>query len=90
MGKPWERIERAKLAELVSKNGEFDGQSLKRENLVELREMFEKDLRWVLDDDVDVEDDGGLLPREKPARDRDPSKRWRNEKEAIRFLVDRF
>ncbi|XP_021274126.1 pentatricopeptide repeat-containing protein At5g67570, chloroplastic [Herrania umbratica] len=90
VGKPWERIERAKLAELVSENGEFDGESLKRENLVELREIFEKDLRWVLDDDVDVEDDGGLLPSERPAKDWDPSKRWRNEKEAIRFLVNRL
>ncbi|XVE82943.1 hypothetical protein DITRI_Ditri16bG0045700 [Diplodiscus trichospermus] len=90
VGKPWERIERAKLLELVSKNEEFHGDSLKKENLVELREMFEKDLRWVLEDDIDVEDDDWLLPSEKPAQDWDPSKRWRNEKEAIRFLVDRL
>lgn len=90
MGKPWERIERANLRELLSRNEEFHGESLKRENLVELREMLEKDLRWVLEDDVDVEDNDWLPQSEKPARDWDPSKRWRNEKEAIRFLVNRF
>ncbi|XP_022739855.1 pentatricopeptide repeat-containing protein At5g67570, chloroplastic [Durio zibethinus] len=90
VGKPWERIEAAKLREFVSKNEDFHGETLKRENLVELREMFEKDLRWVLEDDVDVEDDDWLLPSKKPILDRDPSKRWRNEKEAIRFLVDRL
>ncbi|XVF17516.1 hypothetical protein REPUB_Repub10bG0129600 [Reevesia pubescens] len=89
VGKPWERIERAKLAELVSKNEEFHGEGLKRENLVELREMFEKDLRWVLEDDVDVDGDDDWQSK-KPARDWDPYKRWRNEKEAIRFLVDRL
>ncbi|GMJ03848.1 embryo defective 1408, DELAYED GREENING 1, EMBRYO DEFECTIVE 246, thermo sensitive leaf color 1 [Hibiscus trionum] len=88
VGKPWERIEGAKLQDLVSE--EFNGVSLKRENLKELREMFEEDLRWVLDDDVEVEDDGWLLPTDKQEQDLDPSKRWRNEKEAIRFLVDRL
>ncbi|OMO56462.1 hypothetical protein CCACVL1_26532 [Corchorus capsularis] len=90
VGKPWERIERAELAELVSKTGEFEGEGLKTENLVDLREMFEKDLRWVLDDDVDVEEDDWLLTSGKPEREWDPSKRWRNEKEAIRFIVDRL
>ncbi|OMP01796.1 hypothetical protein COLO4_11581 [Corchorus olitorius] len=90
VGKPWERIERAELAELVSKTGEFDGEGLKTENLVELREMFEEDLRWVLDDDVDVEEDDWLLTSGKPEREWDPSKRWRNEKEAIRVIVDRL
>ncbi|KAK8482327.1 hypothetical protein V6N13_123978 [Hibiscus sabdariffa] len=90
VGKPWERIEGAKLRDLVSENEEFHGESLNRENLKDLREMFQEDLRWVLEDDVDVEDDGWLLPADKQERDFDPSKRWRNEKEAIRFLVDRL
>ncbi|XP_012491972.1 pentatricopeptide repeat-containing protein At5g67570, chloroplastic [Gossypium raimondii] len=89
-GKPWERIEGPKLRDLVSENEELHGESLKRQNLKELREMFEEDLRWVLEDDVDVEDDDCLLPTEKQMQDLDTSKRWRNEKEAIRFLVDRL
>lgn len=89
-GKPWERIEGPKLRDLVSEDEEFHGESLKRQNLKELKEMFEEDLRWVLEDDVDVEDDDCLLPTEKQMQDLGPSKRWRNEKEAIRFLVDRF
>ncbi|XP_039032040.1 pentatricopeptide repeat-containing protein At5g67570, chloroplastic isoform X2 [Hibiscus syriacus] len=90
VGNPWERIEGAKLRDLASENEEFHGERLKRQNLKELREMFEEDLRWVLEDDVEVEEDDWLLPAEKQERDLDPSKRWRNEKEAIRFLVDRL
>lgn len=64
-----------------------------REELDDLREMFEirrrDELRWVLDDDVEVEKEwldhgGGELRREPPRR------RKRNETEVLRFLVERF
>ncbi|GLT75389.1 hypothetical protein SLA2020_471200 [Shorea laevis] len=88
VGKPWERTEKTKLLELASGDREFDGEGLKRENLGELREMFEKDLRWVLDDDVEVEGKDLLQRRDKQAWD--PARRWGSEKEAIRVLVVRL
>lgn len=85
VGNPWEGIERVKLKELVSgvRREEVSGGELKKENLKELKKILEKDLRWVLEDDVDVEEYD--LDKEF-----DPAKRWRNEGEAVRVLVDRF
>lgn len=85
LGKPWERIERLKFRQLASQSKEFAGDNLKRENLRELKEMFEKDLNWILDDDVQV---GSHDLAEKV--EWEPEKRWRSEAEAIRVLVDRF
>lgn len=89
IGKPWERIERLKFRELASESKEFGGENLKRENLRELKQMFEKDMNWVIDDDIEVENDG-YWSLESETRDWDPAKRWRNEAEAIRVLVNRF
>ncbi|VYS71724.1 unnamed protein product [Arabidopsis thaliana] len=85
VGNPWEGIERVKLKELVSgvRREEVSAGELKKENLKELKKILEKDLRWVLDDDVDVEEFD--LDKEF-----DPAKRWRNEGEAVRVLVDRL
>ncbi|KAL5755095.1 hypothetical protein ACOSP7_023315 [Xanthoceras sorbifolium] len=88
IGNPWERIERLKFRELASGSKEFVGDNLKRENLRELKHMFEEDLNWVLDNDIQVDDDHGSLGGEN--REWDPAKRWRNEAEAIRVLVDRL
>ncbi|KAG5241031.1 pentatricopeptide repeat-containing protein [Salix suchowensis] len=88
VGKPWERIERVKLKEIGSGSREFNGGKLKRENLRELKEIFEGNLKWVLDDDIDVEDSDWL--RSGGEEKWDPAKRWRGEGEAIRFLVDRL
>lgn len=87
VGNPWERIERIKFRELASGSNEFVGDNLKKENLRELRLMFQEDLNWVLDNDIqELEEDGGGGESVK----RDPVKRWRNDGEAIRVLVDRF
>ncbi|CAK7339749.1 unnamed protein product [Dovyalis caffra] len=88
VGKPWERIERVKLKEIGSGSREFNGNKLKRENLRELKEIFEGNLKWVLDDDIDLEDKDWL--RSDSEQKWDPAKRWRGEGEAIRFLVDRL
>lgn len=88
VGKPWERIERVKLKEIGSGSREFNGGKLKRENLRQLKEVFEGNLKWVFDDDIDVEDSDWL--RSGSEEKWDPAKRWRGEGEAIRFLVDRF
>ncbi|KAJ6678841.1 hypothetical protein OIU85_009316 [Salix viminalis] len=88
VGKPWERIERVKLKEIGSGSREFNGGKLKRENLRELKEIFEGNLKWVLDDDIDVEDSDWL--RSGGEEKWDPAKRWRGEGEAIRFIVDRL
>lgn len=85
VGKPWERIERLKFRQLSSESKEFAGDNLKRENLRELKEMFEKDLNWVFDDDVQLGSDDFAKNVEWH-----PEKRWRSEAEAIRVLVDRF
>jgi hypothetical protein len=53
-----------------------------------LKEVFEGNLKWVFDDDIDVEDSDWL--RSGSEEKWDPAKRWRGEGEAIRFLVDRF
>ncbi|XP_021908248.1 pentatricopeptide repeat-containing protein At5g67570, chloroplastic, partial [Carica papaya] len=88
VGKPWEGIERVRLKELASsRNGEFNGDKLRRENLRELMEMLERDLQWVLEDDVDVE---GIDRFGSENREYDPAKRWASEGESIRVLVDRL
>ncbi|CAA7034633.1 unnamed protein product [Microthlaspi erraticum] len=89
VGNPWEGIERVRLKELVSgvRREEVSGGKLRKENLKELKKILEQDLRWVLDDDVDVEE-YALAGNED--RDFDPAKRWRNEGEAVRVLVDRL
>ncbi|KAF2295572.1 hypothetical protein GH714_033221 [Hevea brasiliensis] len=88
VGRPWESIERARLREFASGNKEFNGPKLKTENLRELKEIFEDGLTWVLDNDIEIEDDGWLRSENK--REFDPFKRRRNDREAIRFLVNRL
>ncbi|KDP32082.1 hypothetical protein JCGZ_12543 [Jatropha curcas] len=88
VGKPWERIERVSLRELASGSKEFNGDALKKENLRELKEVFEEGLNWVLDNDIEVENDDWL--RKDNQWQWDPTKRRRSDKEAIRFLVDKL
>lgn len=87
VGRPWERLDSVEIATL---SAEYGGEKLKREELRELGQMFEsrrrEELRWVLDDDVELKEE--WLEGEK--RPWDPSKRRRCEAEVIRFLVDRF
>lgn len=87
VGRPWESIERAKLREVASGSKEFNGPKLKTENLRELKENLEDGLTWVLDNDIELEDDGWL--RSENQRQFDPVKRRRSDKDAIRFLVNR-
>ncbi|KAK0575081.1 hypothetical protein LWI29_033735 [Acer saccharum] len=84
-GKPWERIERLKFRELASGSKEFVGHNLKKENLRELKQMFEEDLNWVLDNDIQLDDDYGSLGGEN--WEFDPAKRWRSEADAIREFI---
>ncbi|CAI9111267.1 OLC1v1011446C1 [Oldenlandia corymbosa var. corymbosa] len=87
VGKPWERLDRFKLRELASESTEYDGGKLKIEHLRELSDIMEGErgkLRWLLDDDVEVED--GWLQSEtstwKPPK--------QSEGEAIPIFLDRF
>ncbi|XP_050205412.1 pentatricopeptide repeat-containing protein At5g67570, chloroplastic [Mercurialis annua] len=92
VGMPWERIERVKLREIASGSNEFDGgNKLRVETLRELKEVFEDGLKWVLDNDIEFEggDDGQFLSSENQSQ-YDPTKRSRNDKEEIRFLVSRL
>ncbi|KAL5556786.1 hypothetical protein UlMin_039022 [Ulmus minor] len=90
VGKPWERVESVCFRELASSSGEYGGDKLRREELGELRRMFEarkrEELQWVLDDDVEVQEEW----LESGKRSWEPSKRRRSEVEVIRFLVDRL
>ncbi|KAF3439065.1 hypothetical protein FNV43_RR17340 [Rhamnella rubrinervis] len=90
VGMPWKRLERVGFRELASASTEYKGEKLKREELRELKEMFEsrkrQGLQCVLDDDVEIREE--WLDGEK--RVWNPMKRRRSEDEVIRFLVDRL
>ncbi|KAJ8765584.1 hypothetical protein K2173_014706 [Erythroxylum novogranatense] len=89
VGRPWERIEKVKLREIAGgSNGFYGGTVLKRQNLRDLKQVFEDDLRWVLDNDIEFEDGSWLNDQNQPTWD--PTKRKRSEKEAIGFLVARL
>ncbi|XP_025014237.2 pentatricopeptide repeat-containing protein At5g67570, chloroplastic isoform X1 [Ricinus communis] len=89
VGRPWERIERVKLREIVSGSNQFNGNKLNVESLRELKENFEDGLNWVLDNDIELENNDDWLSSENQWQ-YDPAKRRRNDKEEIRFLVDRL
>ncbi|XP_059641335.1 pentatricopeptide repeat-containing protein At5g67570, chloroplastic [Cornus florida] len=89
IGKPWERLERVGLRELASASKEHAAHKLKSEHLRELSEILEKErdqFRWLLDDDIELEE--GWLEKER--RSQAPLKRRRDEGEEIRFLVDKL
>lgn len=85
VGKPWER---PGFKEVLNASVEYSGERLKREHLRELGEILEKrgEVRWLLDDDVEVEQGSSGGER----REWNPSRRRRSDAEAIRFLVDRY
>lgn len=90
MGVPWDGIQKIQFLEAVRWDKEFGGGKLGKESLMELKEMFEArkmdDLKWVLDDDVEVNEDWVNGENESQ-----PIKtRKRGEAEVIRFLVDRL
>lgn len=91
VGVPWERIERVRLREIAGGSEGSGGNKLKKESLRELGEMFEErsreELRWVLDDDMELEGIGLESERSRW----DPMKRrTRTEDETIAFLVKRL
>ncbi|CAN1777477.1 Pentatricopeptide repeat-containing protein At5g67570, chloroplastic, partial [Linum perenne] len=88
VGRPWESMDRVRLKEVASGSKEFDGGKLKRENLMELKETFQGNLTWLLNDDVDFEDDE--TERSVKESNWEPSIRKRSEGEAIRFLVHKL
>ncbi|KAG2327183.1 hypothetical protein Bca52824_009911 [Brassica carinata] len=92
VGNPWEGIERVRLKELVSgvRREEVSGGKSRKENLKELKKILEQDLRWVLEDDVDDVEGYDSPARNDDVGVFDPAKRWRNEGEAVRVLVDRL
>eukprot|EP00268_Persea_americana_P006492 TRINITY_DN12340_c1_g1_i8.p1 TRINITY_DN12340_c1_g1~~TRINITY_DN12340_c1_g1_i8.p1 ORF type:complete len:847 (-),score=171.96 TRINITY_DN12340_c1_g1_i8:609-3104(-) len=93
LGLPWEGAKGIALRELASGSGEFAGDKLKGEGLVELKEMLterkSKDYRWLLDDDLEeegFEEEQNLIKRGK---DFSP-KRHIGDNERIRMLIDRL
>ncbi|XP_065873700.1 pentatricopeptide repeat-containing protein At5g67570, chloroplastic [Euphorbia lathyris] len=90
VGRPWEMIEKVKLKEIAGDSKEFNGDKLKMENLRELKEIFEDGLKWVLDNDIEIEEEGDDSLWSQNRRLWDPTKRRCSDKQAIRFLVDRL
>ncbi|XP_047310589.1 pentatricopeptide repeat-containing protein At5g67570, chloroplastic [Impatiens glandulifera] len=89
VGKPWERLEKTRLIEILSDKSEYPGDKLKPEHLRELSRFLEKDredFRWLLDDDIEFEE--GWLEKEQYKFE--PTRRQRSEEETIQFLVDKL
>ncbi|KAH7511218.1 hypothetical protein FEM48_ZijujUnG0037000 [Ziziphus jujuba var. spinosa] len=90
VGMPWQKLERVGFRELASASNEYKGEKLKREELRDLKEMFEsrkrEELQLVLDDDIEIKEE--WFDGEQRAWD--PLKRRRSEVETIRFLLDRL
>ncbi|RVX23121.1 Pentatricopeptide repeat-containing protein, chloroplastic [Vitis vinifera] len=84
----WEAVERPGFKEILNGSVEYGGERLKREHLRELSEILEKrgEVRWLLDDDVEVEQ--GSSGNER--RGWSPARRRGGDADAIRFLVDRL
>jgi len=90
VGKPWEGVEKVELLKRMKVNNEHRGEKLKRESLIELREMFRErkmdELKWVFEDDIEINqvwfDESNDGERKKTSK--------RSEVQVVRFLVDRF
>ncbi|CAI0405529.1 unnamed protein product [Linum tenue] len=87
-GRPWEKMGKVKLREISGRCKDFDRGKPKRENLRELKEIFEGNLKWVLDDDIDFEDDD--FSRTENETNLEPSRRKCSEGETIQFLVNKL
>lgn len=90
LGLPWEGAKGIALRELASGSGEFGGDKLKGEGLVELREMLaqrkSEDYRWLLEDDLEK----GGFEEDVIKRGKDFStKRQIGDDDRIRMLIDR-
>ncbi|CAJ2635266.1 unnamed protein product [Trifolium pratense] len=88
VGKPWEGVEKVEFLERVKVNKDNGGGKLKRESLMELKEMFLErkmdELKWVFDDDLEIDE----AWFDENSYEKKTSKR--SEVKVVRFLVDRF
>ncbi|KAE9614240.1 putative tetratricopeptide-like helical domain, pentacotripeptide-repeat region of PRORP [Lupinus albus] len=91
-GKPWEGLRKIEFLERVRVKEECGGEKIKRESLKELKEMFGgrklDELKWVFDDDIEIEE--GWFNGESETLGGEKKRRKRSESEVIRFLVDRL
>jgi len=90
VGKPWEGVEKVEFLERMKVNNEHRGDKLKRESLIELKEMFRErkidELKWVFEDDIEINE--VWLAENDDGKRKKTSKR--SEVQVVRFLVDRF
>ncbi|CAJ2635264.1 unnamed protein product [Trifolium pratense] len=88
VGKPWEGVEKVEFLERVKVNKDNGGGKLKRESLMELKEMFLErkmdELKWVFDDDLEIDE----AWFDENSYEKKTSKR--SEVKVVRFLVDRL
>ncbi|KAK2356840.1 Pentatricopeptide repeat (PPR) superfamily protein [Trifolium repens] len=60
VGKPWEGVEKVEFLERMKVSEDNGGGKLKRESLMELKEMFRErkmdELKWVFDDDLEIDE----------------------------------
>ncbi|XP_028772775.1 pentatricopeptide repeat-containing protein At5g67570, chloroplastic [Neltuma alba] len=91
VGRPWDALKKVEFLQLA-RTKEYGGEKLRKESLKELKEMFEArkldELRWALDDDIEVNEDWLSGENENQAAGRKTRKR--SEAEVIRFLVNRL
>lgn len=92
VGRPWEGLKKVEFLELTRANKEYGGEKLSKDSLKELKEMFEArkrdELQWVLDDDIELNEDWFNGENERLGVGK--KRRKRSEAEVIRFLVNRF
>ncbi|XP_057966184.1 pentatricopeptide repeat-containing protein At5g67570, chloroplastic isoform X2 [Malania oleifera] len=89
VGTPWEGLERVRWKELSSASKEYGGDRPKVKHLRELGDFLEQkreELRWLLDDVVEVEERW----LENGSNRRAPVKRRGTTANAIRFLIERL
>jgi tRNA nucleotidyltransferase/poly(A) polymerase len=88
VGKPWEGVEKVEFLERMKVSEDNGGGKLKRESLMELKEMFRErkmdELKWVFDDDLEIDE----AWFDENSYEKKTSKR--SEVKVVRFLVDRF
>ncbi|WJX95026.1 hypothetical protein P8452_76390 [Trifolium repens] len=88
VGKPWEGVEKVEFLERMKVSEDNGGGKLKRESLMELKEMFRErkmdELKWVFDDDLEIDE----AWFDENSYEKKTSKR--SEVKVVRFLVDRL
>ncbi|CAH9076437.1 unnamed protein product [Cuscuta europaea] len=89
IGRPWERLHKLQMQELSSEKMQYSGDKFSAQPLRELRDIIEcerEKYRWILDDDVQIEDGWS----DYKSSNWEPPKLRGGESGAIRFVIDKL